>query len=859
MKKYRILIVLLAFVMIFSSVACAQEAEKVQLEAPKAIRGNDTISWNRIANAESYDVYVDGQLYKNTKDTFVVLDVSDGEYLVTVKAVGDGSMYYNSESSNTISFKKSSDNDATSTYQVLAAESWEYDGDIDQQIEYVSTTMLKVEYWWRDMEYVLKNHQDSDGGYRAEFWGKMLRGAVQTYQYDGDEKLYAVMEKTVKNVLAIQAKEPEGRLSGYSVEREFNGWDLRSRYYLMLGLEYFHDICKDEQLKEQVLDSVCKQADYIIARIGDGAGQKPILTTSPDWGGCTSANLLDAIVRLYGKTKNEKYKNFAEYIIGTGGSTMLSADGKTLVQSALAGDPMYKWGCRKLYEVNIFFEGILDMYLLTGDNYYLRAAQGFYDANADIETTEIGSLAVNVEEACHSTVEQCNPDNLGRMNETCVGTTWMRYCLKLFRITGDAEIMDYIETEYYNFGYGIIDTQFHNNWPIFSYSPLATTARADVYSGTAYMGEQDHCQSCCVISGVALMPTVVESAILSYSDGFSINMYIPGKVNALTPSGKAISFVCQTGYPVDGNIDYTVKLNASEDMTLKFRIPAWSKNSTVKVNGKNVDGVKSGEYVEISRTWSDNDTVQLSFDMRAYLIKGSKECSNENGRFNVVVKRGPLVFARDYRVEGASIFTPLQFAENSNGDLTVEIENEAKVECQCQMKVLLKNGEYVSLIDYGSAGKTMNDDSIMCLWIPTKDYWSVDLTKEIVVRSADSQSPLRLGMSDNHMIEAKAYRYTTDKEILAHFAWKLELQEKGMYRIRIMETGGYLTIRSDGRVVSSDTINNDSQLFNLVQCGMNKYKFVLSGNNVLSLHDDGTAYITADINHPRQYWKFTAL
>lgn len=858
MKFKNVASILLAVMMLAMFCACQPKVQKTQLDAPKIVCSNDLVSWNKVQNASSYNVFVDGKKIASTTDTFYTLQLDNGTYQISVVAVGEN-MFTDSVQSNIVSYTKGNSEKSIVKYEVLSANACNFTGRIDNDIKFVSDNMLKKEYWWRAFEEVFSQHQDNDGGYRAEFWGKTLRGAVQTYLYCADEDLYAIMEQTVRNMLAIQATESDGRLSGFDQEHEFTGWDLRSHYYILLGFEYFYDICKDEELKDDIIQSLCAQADYVIKYIGDGEGQKGILTTSPDWGGCTSANILDSIVRLYAMTGNESYKQFAEYIIGTGGSTMLSESGKTLVQSALSADPMYTYGCRKLYEVNIFMEGVLDMYIVTGDEYYLRIAQGFYKSNAGIETTEIGSLAVDVEEACHSTVEQCNPDNLGRMNETCVATTWLRYCLKLFQITGDPEMMDYVERNFYNFGYGIIDHEMHNDWPIFSYSPLATMARPDIYSGTAFLGDgYTRCQSCCVLSGVALLPTIAEASVLKSADGYAINMYIPGSVDSVTNAGNDIRFECQTNYPTEGNIKYTVNITRSEKLSLSFRIPSWTKTATVLVNGNAVGDVTPGNYVNIDKVWSDGDTVELQFDMTAYLIKGSEQCSNANGKYNVVVKRGPLVFARDYRLEGDGIFAPLQFEQNY-GVLTVESVKDPSFDSQLQLKVKLTDGTYVTLVDYGSAGKTMDDKSIMCLWIPTVDYWSVDLSKKVVARSSATGSPMRAGMSDNHFIEATAYSYTNDLELLANFAWQLEKQDNGMYRIKVIATGGYLTVRSDYRVISSNEKNDSAQLFYIRQSGMNKYKLVMTDGNVLSLHDDGTIYLRDDICHPKQYWKFVVV
>ena len=858
MKLTKIASLLLAATMLVLFCACQPAVEKTQLDAPKIVCSNDLVSWNKVQNASSYKILVDGKTTASTTDTFYTLQLDNGTYQISVVAVGEN-MFTDSVQSNTVTYTKGSAENKIMKYEVLAANAWNFSGRIDNDIKFVSDSMLKKEYWWRAFEEVFSLHQDNDGGYRAEFWGKTLRGAVDTYLYRADDELYAIMETTVRNMLKIQDTEPEGRLSGFDQEHEFTGWDLRSHYYILLGFEYFYEICKDAQLKEEIVQSLCEQADYVIKHIGNGEGQQEILKTSPDWGGCTSANILDSIVRLYEMTGEQRYKEFAEYIIGTGGSTMLSESGKTIVQSALSADPMYTYGCRKLYEVNVFMEGVLDMYIVTGDEYYLRIAQGFYKSNAGVETTEIGSLAVDVEEACHSEVEQCNPDNLGRMNETCVATTWLRYCLKMFQITGDVEMMDYIERNFYNFGFGVIDHELHNDWPIFSYSPLATMARADIYSGTAFLGEgYVHCQSCCVLSGVSLLPTVAQSSVLKSQNGYSVNMYIPGMVDSVTNGGNDIRFVCETNYPSEGNIKFTINITRSEKLNLAFRIPSWTKSATILVNGKPVDNVTPGSFANVDRVWSDGDTVELNFDMTAHLIYGSAECSNANGKYNVVVKRGPLVFARDYRLEGDNIFTPLQF-EQQDGVLTVETVQNPSFDSQLQLKVKLTNGNYVTLVDYGSAGKTMDDKSIMCLWIPTVDYWSVDLTKTVVARSSATGSPMRPGKSDNHFIEATAYSFTNDKDILSYFAWELELQQNGMYRIKILSTGGYLTVRSDYRLISSAEKDDANQLFYIRQSGMNKYKLVMADGNVLSLHDDGTIYIRDDIGHAKQYWKFVEL
>lgn len=845
---------LLLGVLSLTLVSCMSQKEA--LKAPTVISLNDIVSWNKIDGASDYQIYVDDVLVDIITDTFYEFDLANGTYKINVVAIDNTKKHNNSTKSIDVNYVKGVSNKNIEMYKLLDDVSYEFDNLLNDSIEFVNKEHLKKEYWYEDTEYTFYNESDSDGGYRAEFWGKNIRGGVFTYQYNHDEELYNLLKQSVRNMLDFQKTTLEGRLSGFSVDTEFSGWDLRAHVYTLYGFYYFHEICKDEAMKQEIVESLRKQVDYVVKRIGPSQGQIDILSTSPDWGATTSCNILDGIIKAYTLVKDPSYLEFAKYIIDTGLSSMRSSDGKTLVESALANDPLYKWGCRKMYEDNVCFEGVLDMYLVTGNEYYLRLAKGFYNAVSNIETTLIGSCAVDVEEGCHSTVEQFNPYNLGRMNETCVQTTWLRYLLKLFLITGDSTMMDHLERLYYNFGYGSIDWEIHNNFPLFSYSPLSTMARADIYSGTAFIGEHNHVQSCCVLSGLSFMPVVAKAIILASDLGFAVNLYIDGKINAKTPKGNDITFITNTTYPKEGIINTTLELEKEEEMTISFRIPSWSKNSKVIVNDEEVSDVKSGSYVNIKRVWKNNDNVRIELDMNTHLVYGSEECSSPYSTYNVVVERGPIVFARDSRLEGLNIYNPVSFKVNDDNTLNVQvIDNLSFDYSQVEINVELTNGEYLHLVDYGAAGKTMDDNSVMSMLIPTLDYYSVDLTNTIVIKNDNSKTPFMFNSELKHLEDASAYGYTTDPNILINFAVKFIKKDNGKYIIKSIIANKYLYVGGDYRLYGSDNINDASE-FSIKQNGINTYKIFTNDGLVLSLHDTGIVYITDDIKHPRQNWQF---
>lgn len=867
--KRVISLLLLAAVAVTALSACKPNPPtKDTLAAPTVTINGSVANWNAIPNANGYDVYFNGSFGQYVTDTHITLYFTVATEIQVV-AKGDGELYADSPKSVAVTFTPSNgshDTEETKLTQIdlLPDGANSYLGKLDDDIAFVEEEFLLKDYWWEQLEAVFSDYRDNDGGYRSEFWGKMVRGACYSYQYTGNQAVYDKVEASVKRVMELQ-KQQGGKLSGFDEQHEFDGWDLQARGYSLKGYKEFYITCKDPELREQVKQGLLDQVDYIMSKVGAGDDQVDILYTSPDWGGCNSCNILEGVVFAYTLSQDTKYRDYAKYIIDRGGSAMISSQGKTIVQSALDHDPMYTFGCRKIYEVTNFMEGVLQYYLATGDRQALRIAEGYYYSASSCEITEVGGLGVDVEEAGNSAVEQCDPTNLGRMQETCVGTAWLKFCVHLYQITGDSSIIDNVERELYNFAYGIMDYEKHYDYTFFSYSPLHTMARADIYSGTAYLDpEGKYCQSCCVMSGISLLPYVAKTGITARSNGYDVNLYLAGTTTTQTENGNDIRFTCETNYPVDGEIKYTVNMGRPERFAVRFRIPAWSKTAVVKLNGVEQTGVVSGDWFTLNRTWKDGDTVELSFDMRAYLINGSEECSNPNGKYNVVVKRGPLVFARDYRLEGEGMFDPLQFALDDNDELTVELVQEPTFKSQLQLKVKLANGEFVTLVDYGSAGKTMDDDSIMCLWIPTVDYWSADLNESVVVRTATDKELLTFDESNGTLIVEHRFVSDTDTELLRKYSWTFEEQPNGKYKIKLNNTQDYLTVNGSLLTHAADN-GQETQLFTLKRCGMSKYQIVTVDGLVLShytggsLFPLGSIYCEYNIAHPDQYWIITNL
>ena len=147
-----------------------------------------------------------------------------------------------------------------------------------------------------------------------------------------------------------------------------------SRKYVLLGMQYFLEICTDEAQKARIIASMCAQVDYIMSKVGAASeGKKPITSCTRHWRGLNSSSILEPIVRLYSLTKEEKYLNFAEYIVNCGG-----ADVENIFELAYKNDfPPYQYPVTKAYEMTSCFEGLLEFYRIKGHERHKTAVINF--------------------------------------------------------------------------------------------------------------------------------------------------------------------------------------------------------------------------------------------------------------------------------------------------------------------------------------------------------------------------------------------------------------------------------------------------------------------------------------------------
>ncbi|MDD4101595.1 MAG: glycoside hydrolase family 127 protein, partial [Kiritimatiellae bacterium] len=297
-----------------------------------------------------------------------------------------------------------------------------------------------------------------------------------------------------------------------------------------------------------------------------------------------------------------------------------------------------------------------------------------------------------------------------RLQETCVTTTWMRFCEKLLGLTGDPKWADELERTFYNAYLGAMKA---DGSEFAGYTPL---------SGNRYHG-QHHCYmhtDCCTANGPRGFLCFLKEFFRTTDDAAVFNFYASALVKGvIVKSGKKVAFDMYSLYP---RSNYArIVSHTTGELKLRLRIPAWSEKTDVRLNGKVMQDVKAGEYFTIAHEWKLGDIVELRFEMPVIAHKLDH---------NIAFTRGPILFARDSRFNDGDLTEPYRRGIKDGQRMsTFTAVRTPSDDFWMAFSATLPIGSHhanpeganhatVFFCDFASAGNTWNRDNYYRTWFP---------------------------------------------------------------------------------------------------------------------------------------------
>ncbi|GAA4084002.1 hypothetical protein GCM10022392_00880 [Mucilaginibacter panaciglaebae] len=540
--------------------------------------------------------------------------------------------------------------------------------------------------------------------WQSEFWGKWFTSVALAYRYHPDPRLKVTLDHAAAGLIATQT--PDGYIGNYAPTHRLQGWDIWGRKYCILGLLAHYDITKDKKS----LTAATRLADNLINDLNKKDG---IIVTKGNYRGMAASSVLEPICLLYNRTGNKKYLDFANEIVRQWetpeGPQLIS---KANVNVAERFPKPKNWYSpeqgQKAYEMMSCYEGLLELYRITGNKTYRQAVEDVWD---NIKKTEIDIAGSGASTEMWFGGKAVENTPINHFQETCVTVTWLKLTQQLLRLTGDAKYADEAERTYYNALLGSM-SKHGAEWA--KYTPL----NGERLPGSEQCGMG---LNCCIASGPRGLFAIPLFMAMENIDGLQLNYFADGVFKLTTPKSQAIILSQHTDYPKSGFINIEVNLPKTEDMAINIRIPAWSAKTKLSVNGVEITGIQPGRYTKIKRTWKTGDKITLQLDMRGRVIQTGTALQS------AAIMRGPIVLARDTRFEGTNISAVMRPLADRNGyialtDLTNNIGDDILLLCKAKFipesyTEAAKGPVEITLCDYASAGNG-NKSSFFAVWWP---------------------------------------------------------------------------------------------------------------------------------------------
>lgn len=466
---------------------------------------------------------------------------------------------------------------------------------------------------------------DGDTWERGPYW---LDGLVPLAYILDDAELIAKARPYIEWTLASQ--QPDGFFGpstadgeggeGARVQRGRSA-DWWPRMVMLKVLRSYYDATGDER----VIDLMTRYFRYQLETLPE----MPLDTWS-NWARARGGENQESIFWLYNRTGESFLLELADIVF---------EQTQDWTGDFLAGQVSDDYWFTHVVNVAMGVKQPALQYLRTGDRRYLDAVHTGLSALMEKHGQVHGLFSGD--ENLHGT----DPT---QGTELCAVVEFMYSLERLMAITGDVGFVDRLERVAYN----ALPTHIDDDFMSRQYYQQANQIRISLGTRnfiTRHDGT-DICYGvltgypCCTTNLHQGWPKYVQHLWLASRDGgLAALLYgaseVTARVGAATEGlgGTEVRIRQETAYPFEETIRFVLETAEPVDFPLHLRIPEWTKQATITVNGQAWDEPAGGRIVQVSRTWSDGDEVTLRLPMEIELRRGREEA--------VAVARGPLAFA----------------------------------------------------------------------------------------------------------------------------------------------------------------------------------------------------------------------
>ncbi len=467
-------------------------------------------------------------------------------------------------------------------------------------------------------------------------WTEAVGWALQSGNQPALKETTAAM---IREVVATQ--EPSGYLNTYYVgdrkplrmqyDTQTTGHELYCIGHLLQGAIAYYRSTGDETLLDAGIRFV---DDFLLPNYGPGPNQMGIVAGHPE--------IEMALIELYRTTGNQRYVDLAGYILH--GDPRIPLHPQQTVYM-FCGVPFTSRTHLEGHAVRCMYAccGATDYYLETGDPAYLQTLNTLWDDLAAHQMYVTGG--VGARETGEAFGDPYELPNARAYGESCAAIGNMMWNWRMLAATGDARFTDVVERALYN---GINSGMSLDGKTYCYRNPLAFDPNGnsqDRHAPEGRIRNPWYDTTCCPPNLERTFASLPGYFYSTSDDGVYVHLYDNSDLSWRLHDGNGLKIRQETRYPWNGDVKLTIAPATPGEFTVFVRIPGWSTQQSVKVNGASVAGAQPGSYLPIRRRWSAGDAIELSFDMPTQALRANPAVSEDRGR--VAFQRGPCVFCME--------------------------------------------------------------------------------------------------------------------------------------------------------------------------------------------------------------------
>lgn len=471
----------------------------------------------------------------------------------------------------------------------------------------------------------------------------------------------AELEKRCDEMIALvgSAQQADGYLNTYftvkSPEKKWTNLQEGHELYcaghmIEAGVAYYE--CTG---KKNLLDIVCAMADCIYKRfVTDGV---------PGWPGHPEAEL--ALMKLYGCTGEERYRELAQHFLDARGtSDYYIAESEKRQWTVWGANPYDKEYTQSHLPVreqtNAVGHAVRAVYLYTGmaeaakasgDEGMKAACRALWSNLTGCRMYVTGAIGSAYEGEAFT--KDYHLPNDTAYAETCAAIGLVFFAKAMLELDRDGKYADVMERALYNCvlaGMELDGTKFFyvnqlENLP-------GISGEASSHPHTRPQRPKWFTCACCPPNAARLIASLgryawSEAEGMVYSD-----LFVSGTLDLTGKYGGKITV--ETDFPLNGTIRYVCEpTGKGEKLSLAIRLPRWSRETKITLNGAHVNYKNENGYAVIADVFGERNVIGVELDIGVRMVYANPKVASDSGK--AAFTRGPLVYCAEGADNGGNV------------------------------------------------------------------------------------------------------------------------------------------------------------------------------------------------------------